>query len=423
MAKSINIPQEIIDYIIAAVGDDSRSLKQCSLVSSSFLLPSRKQLFSRITLGSDLACQMIHQFLVQNLVIQYSVKAITLTESVNVAQYEHSECQWMNSTSLLAILRLPFRCLERFSINVDPDGWDLKPWNWNNFSNELKDALSNIVFSSNLKILSINGVTRMPTFFFFYIVHLTTLELHSVSPMDFRYEISISEFESLTSATSKEMAPTASHLMVDRCLWHLTEFSDMRSEFESGTRFPSSAYFSLIRGHKGPTISMFLPFMCRLRFLEIYVDLGAATVYDFDILSFLMGSLCISLAPPATLEHLKIDISFRGNAYNADFECETFYEDLEDANVWQYLDSIAIHPSGSQLQRVDINIDYCYLREDDIELEPHDNEVVKIIIDGLPLLRAKDILFVGANSEYSSSWYGPGCVDVLPGRVGQWQIP
>jgi hypothetical protein len=55
------IPQDIIDKIIAEVGDDTRLLKQCSLVSSSFLLPSRRQLFSRITLSDDQACQRIWQ--------------------------------------------------------------------------------------------------------------------------------------------------------------------------------------------------------------------------------------------------------------------------------------------------------------------------------------------------------------------------
>jgi hypothetical protein len=60
MTKSevVELPQDIIDNIIAAVGI---VLKQCTLVSSSFLLPSRKQLFSRISLRSDESCQDISQ--------------------------------------------------------------------------------------------------------------------------------------------------------------------------------------------------------------------------------------------------------------------------------------------------------------------------------------------------------------------------
>ena len=141
MAKLVEIPQNIIDSIIAEVSDTSL-LKQCSLVSSSFLLPSRKQLFSRITLGNNQNCHGILQFLVQNPVIQSSVRAITLMDG-----------QWMDDKSVLAILRLSFACLECFSVNLLCD-WTPEPLCWNSLSSELKDALSNIVHSSNLKTLS-----------------------------------------------------------------------------------------------------------------------------------------------------------------------------------------------------------------------------------------------------------------------------
>ena len=391
MEKSVEIPQDIIYNIIAAVGDDKRLLKQCSLVSSSFLLPSRKQLFSRITLRSDKTCQGIHQLLVQNPVIQSCVRAITLTEYIS--DWDSGNPTWMNSTSLLAILRLPFGCLECFSINVSESYWDAKPWNWNNFSGELKDALSNIIHSSNLKTLSLEGVTRVPITFFLHIVHLSTLELNSVSPDDFCNENS----NSLTRAASMVVAPMASQVVIDRCEWYLKEYSEFGSNHASGTRFPSSAYFSLIQDREGPSESIFLPFVCRLRFFEIDVDLGPATMYDFNILSFLMGSLCISLTSPATLEHLKFDISFRGN--NNYFECYTFYEGLRDADVWSHLDSITTRSIGSRLQRVDINIIYSYLYENNRD-EPHEHEVLKAVLGGLPLLRTKDILFVAVSGNY-----------------------
>ena len=49
----------------------------------------------------------------------------------------------------------------------------------------MKDALSNIIHSSNLKTLSLNGITEMPITIFLHNVHLTTLELDWV---EFRYE-------------------------------------------------------------------------------------------------------------------------------------------------------------------------------------------------------------------------------------------
>ena len=295
----------------------------------------------------------------------------------------------------------------------------MKPWDWSNFSSEMEDALSNIIHSSNLKTLSLEGITKMPITFFLNIVHLTTLELHSISPDDFRYRNS----SSLTCGASKGVAPMAPHPVIDRCMWRLMEYFEYRSEYACGMRFSSSAYFSLKSGHKGPSKSFFLPFICRLRFFEINVNLGPLDSYDFDILSFLMGSLRLSLTSPATLEHLKFIISFEGEV--GDVDCEMFFEYLRD--IWTELDSITTHPTGSRLQRVDINVDYSYLRgftEYHDELEHDEHEALKAVLDGLPLLRSKDILFVEVSSMFNScARYesgitdSAGICDVLPGTV------
>ena len=416
----MDIPQDIIDNVIAAVGDDSRLLKQCCLVSSSFLFPSRKQLFSRITLKSDLSCQRIHQFLIQNPSIHSSVRAITLTEYIDLSWgAEDHDCRWMNSKSLLAILRLPFSRLECFSIKADLDDWGVKPWNWSNFSSEMEDALSNIIHSPNFKTLSLDGITNMPITFFLNIVHLTTLELHLVSPDDFRYMNSSSR----TCGASMGVAPTAPHPVIDRCMWRLMEYFEYLSENAYGTEFSPSAYLSLKSGHKGPSKSLFLPFICCLRFFEINVDLGPLNSYAFDTWFFLTGSLRLSLTSPATLEHLKFIISLQGEVRN--IGCETFYEILRD--FWTDLDSITNHPTGSRLQRVDINIDYSDLRgftEYPDELEPDEHEALQAVLDGLPLLRSKDILFVEVSSMFNScARYESGITDsagfcdVLPGTV------
>jgi hypothetical protein len=256
-------------------------------------------------------------------------------------------------------------------------------WDWNNFSSELKDALSNIIHSSSLKILSLEYITKFPITFLLDIVHLTTLKLYRLSSIDF------GNAENSSSLTSKGVAPMASHTVIDQCVWHLFD-SDL-----GGTKFPSSAYFSLIQDIDGFTESIFLPFMCRLRFLEIDIGLGPATMRDFDILSLLMGSLCISLTSPATLQHLNFIIRFRGS--DNDFDNYAVYEDLRGAEVWSRLDSITSHPTGSRLQRVDINIDYTF-RYDDNYNEPDPDTVLEVVLDSLPLLRAKGILFVKANS-------------------------
>jgi hypothetical protein len=138
--------------------------------------------------------------------------------------------------------------------------------------------------------------------------------------------------------------------------------------------------------------------MCRLRFFEIDIRLGSATVHDFDNLSFLMSSLCISLTSPATLEHLKFDIWFRGSKNRFIDREEEFFEHLRDAYAWSRLDSLTSHPTGSRLQRVDINIGY-FFRYDDYVREFFEDNVLNAVLDGLPLLHTKGILFVEAFSN------------------------
>ena len=301
--------------------------------------------------------------------------------------------EWMNSKSLLALLRLPFGCLECFSIIVHRDDWDT--WSWNNFSSELKDALSNIIHTSSLKTLSLTGITKVPITFFLHIVHLTTLELHSISLYDF-YDKN-SRPLSVTRAASKRVVPMVSHTVIDRCVWRFTGREHCpvyEIPFICLFLNTNSGQIRSYRSHRF-TESIFLPFLCRLRFLEIYVGLGSASGNNFGILSFLMGSLRTSLTSPATLEHLEFNIQFRGSIYDLKNSRTTFYKMLRFADVWRHLDSITTNPTGSQLQRVDIKINYCF-RCKDYRNEPDEDKVEKAVLEGLPLLRKKGILFVEA---------------------------
>ena len=136
--------------------------------------------------------------------------------------------------------------------------------------------------------------------------------------------------------------------------------------------------------------------MCRIRFFEVNVNLGPATWHDFDILSLLMASLCISLTSPAILEHLEFNISFSRLDYGFVIHEEgLFFENLRVADAWCHLDSITSHPTGSRLQRVDININYSFRYDDNVG-EPDENEVLNAVLDSLPLLHTKGILFVKA---------------------------
>ena len=368
MANSVAIPQDIIDNIIEAVDDDDRLLRKCALVSSSFLLPCRKRLFSSLFLIDDQACQRLYQFLIENPVVQSFVKSIHIASHYTASRFPLSNC-----TSLIAILRLTFCCLKRFAIYTG------NPLNWNDFSSEMKDALSTIIHSSTLQTLDLTRVNVPITFFGG--IHLAKLRLNSLclNGLDGKQP------SSLTPAAS-EGETTASHTVLEECEWNF--FSPVR-----GTRFSTSLYLSLIWDMEGLTKPIFLPFMCRLRVFEIFISPSSATWKDFSILSFLMRSLRLSLTSPATLEHLQLGIQFEGN--DNFFPYHELFCDLRDDDVWSHLDSIITHPTGSRLQRVDINIRYCIGYDDD-GMEPDETEVIEPVLDALPLLREKGILFVKA---------------------------
>ena len=77
-----------------------------------------------------------------------------------------------------------------------------------------------------------------------------------------------------------------------------------------------------------------------------------------------------------------------------------FFDDLRNAYGWSHLDSIITHPAGSRLQRVDINIKY-YIWDDlhDERMKIHETEVSEPILDALPSLCEKGILFIEATER------------------------
>ena len=232
----MDIPQDIIDNVIAAVAsgddfDDKQLLKKCALVSSSFLLPSRKRLFSKISLRGESCCEEIYQFFIRNPVIQSSVRTVILNvknDGSHFAQtHETTEScrnrisKWMNGTSLLAILRLPFCYLEHFSIIMDKS---YLSWDWNSFNSEMKDALSNFLHSPTLKTLCLDGIHKVPTAFFHHIVHLKTLQLECLLPNHFGGE----------DSSSPTRPRGDSNILIDRCIWRfkLRWFDDSDELYE-----------------------------------------------------------------------------------------------------------------------------------------------------------------------------------------------
>jgi hypothetical protein len=218
MANTLVIPQDIIDTIIEAVGDDNHLLKTCAVVSSSFLLPSRKSLFSEIYLRSDQACQRLHQFLLENPVVQSFVRKI-------IINWPSEAYLRLNGTALIAILRLPFCCLESFTWYNNTER------HWNGFSSDLQEALSNIIRSPALRVLGLNRID-MPMMLL-QGIHLTELVLNSPSLDDFV------GMQSSSPPAAPEEVVTTTQTVIDKCKWYF--FKPVH-----GKRLPTSSYFSVI---------------------------------------------------------------------------------------------------------------------------------------------------------------------------------
>ena len=272
-----------------------------TMLPSFLLVPSsRKQLFSRITLRNDRACQTIHQ--ISRPKSSHS-EPFTLTEyiDVQVSHFENFECQWMNSASLLATLRLPFRCLERFSINVSPDGEDMKPWNWNSFSSELKGALSNsIIHSFNLTVKPFPSMASLKILQF-HPLHNIGVAFRLADGFSLR-GLKLTDKRSFRRSGSNGFRISPS----DRPVWekklsavHTCSKSTSTSVPEPGITSCPSWWLLLLQLHTW----------------SFYINLS----HSLD---------------------------------NED--TDSFYE---DADVWSRLDTSATHPFGSLLQRVDIYVD------------------------------------------------------------------
>ena len=220
----------------------------------------------------------------------------------------------------------------------------------------------NIIRSSTLFL---EGITKVPISFFQHIT-VTTLKLHDIPPVDFCDE------SSLTPASSKGVAPVASHTVIDQCFWR---FELYRYEITFIRLFFTS---SRQRRANMITKSIFLPFMCRIRILKIDICLHPPPGDNFYLSYFVIRSLFINLTSPATIEQLEFNAEFSRIV----IEYDSFYDNLRDADLGRHLDSIATHPTDL---RVDINIIYAY------------------DVDEFDVDRVKEVVF-----DISHEWYSAG---------------
>ena len=104
-----------------------------------------------------------------------------------------------------------------------------------------------------------------------------------------------------------------------------------------------------------------------------------------------MLSLSISLSAPSVLQHLEFHIRF----FDPDFNF--FLDNVR--NIWSPFDFVTTLPTTSFLQEVNINIEFLFHYDDEVEPAWTHTEISQAVYDGLPLLQTRHILYVNSTLE------------------------
>jgi hypothetical protein len=186
---SAPIPQDIISLIIEQhLFNDMSTLKACSLVSRSFVAPSRKGLFHTIHLRDSLKaqqrCQKLHRVFLANPELLTYVRELYVMDSgwgLSGVELQGLDLltHWASKEeSLHAILNM-LPLLRLFSFMFTDDIFS--PNEWKSISVELKLALLRVFTLPSLRICILEGVDNLPGDFFSSFEHLKKLSLADVS--------------------------------------------------------------------------------------------------------------------------------------------------------------------------------------------------------------------------------------------------
>jgi hypothetical protein len=187
MVLSASVPQELIDIIVFAVHDtDDNSLRhetlqQCSLVSRSFLAPSRQWLFYHVTLDTAVKCRGIHGVLKAN---RSEIAPLIKSLLIDPAYPDHSlqdDGAWFGNPELIInegtlphVLSM-LSHVQTFKINQQARSLD-----WIvNFTPETHTAILNLLRLPSLTSISLFSLDHLPADAFINSVGLKELIISS----------------------------------------------------------------------------------------------------------------------------------------------------------------------------------------------------------------------------------------------------
>jgi hypothetical protein len=177
------IPQDIIETVIEKISpNDRETLKQCSLVSQSFLAPSQKPLFAVVYLTKGrIDCQRLHRLLVHSPHIAAYVRELHVIVSSDPPYFRGTRKWVYGEETFPRLLQALKPWLRSFSLSVKYDSL-----NWNRFRSELQSALLDLLTSPNLISVRLTSIcaNQFPIAIFGKFKQLKRLGFLSCSHLD-----------------------------------------------------------------------------------------------------------------------------------------------------------------------------------------------------------------------------------------------
>jgi hypothetical protein len=168
--------QELIDVILDELSSDGATLKQCSTVSRSFHLSSRRHLFCFIELNTIQMVIRLHRLLISSPDIVSNIHKL----EVGLSHYQGNTDEngslvgvkdWFRSSTLLANVLEILPCVQTLV-------WR-SSFNWDEVSSELQSALVKLFQSPSITTIDISYVIGLPLSAFHIVSPVKKLELYS----------------------------------------------------------------------------------------------------------------------------------------------------------------------------------------------------------------------------------------------------
>jgi hypothetical protein len=209
-------PQELIDNIIGNIEvDEKYLLRTLSLVSRSFLYPSRKKLFAKIALIRQERSHGLLSVFTQHQYIQSSVRHLDI-------HYQGSHCGPgpIHEPTLLSLLRLPLLSLRTLVLHLDSE------LRWPKLSSDLRDALSDMIHSPSLTSFELIRAVHIPTTLFLGLKRVRSLNLYRVHLSDVDDKHGVSQIAGQVVSEDRKIQTSAhDRAPIESFTWHLPQAS------------------------------------------------------------------------------------------------------------------------------------------------------------------------------------------------------